>query len=354
MYIVLIGPPGRPRKTTAARHMLELLEETPVEISADSTTKEALIRAMAKSGREFEVRDDHGVLQIKKHSSILIFSEELTVFLGYRNLDLMTYMGEWYDCKKIFRYDTKNMGSDTIMGVCANLLGATTPELLQESIPKELISGGFASRLILVYETDIGKPVSVHQLTDEERELKMHLIADLQRINQLSGEYKMDDQFKIDYDAWYKMQLAAPKFRDSKLQGYEARRPTHIRKLSMIVSAASRGDLVLKSDDLINAIKILDEVEEKLPLVYRGIGAQSMFVVELAIKEYIMKHGAVRLSKLTRDFQSEVTHTELAQILARIKQMGIADIRYEPGVGNTVYVRDANGGFASMETDEGA
>lgn len=135
-YIVLVGPPAA-RKGTAMWPGRELLDNMNVKIAADATTREKLIRRLKDASDTFELNG-----QIHSYSALTIYSEELTVFLGYGNQELMQNMADWYDCKANWKYETKHQGIDDIDGVWVNLIGATTPGLLQDSLPRESFGGG--------------------------------------------------------------------------------------------------------------------------------------------------------------------------------------------------------------------
>jgi len=324
MYIVLVGPPGRPRKTTAIRQGLEFLQEMDINLAADVITKEALRRRLANCTRMMTTVGTE-TSSVGLHASMTIHAEELTVFLGYKNLDLMTDLGAWYDCKDTWTYETKNKGVDDVKGVWVNLLGATTPELLQTAIPKELIGGGFASRLLMIYEDDLNKPIPYHKLTAEEIVLQEMLIQDLRDVSILKGEFTLSPEYITDYSAWYGMQMAQPIFMDSRLQAYESRRPTHIRKLSMIANVNHTNNMVLRTRDLLTAVEWLEEAEINLPRIYQDIGAQPLYELEKQMGTWIARQiqtrGPFRVSELVQQFQSHVSNEDMSHLLMRFDMM---------------------------------
>jgi len=94
MYVVLVGPPGC-RKNSAmniATNLAFNLED--VKFSADATTREALIKAIANSATTIELDNKEPYV----HSSLTIISPELSVFLGTNNTDLLSLLTTLYDC----------------------------------------------------------------------------------------------------------------------------------------------------------------------------------------------------------------------------------------------------------------
>jgi hypothetical protein len=77
LYVVLVGPSGKCRKGTAMKPGMRFLRDKGIKIASESITREALIRELKES--------DENQVDIKTstphlHSSLTIFSEELTVY----------------------------------------------------------------------------------------------------------------------------------------------------------------------------------------------------------------------------------------------------------------------------------
>ena len=69
-----------------------------------------------------------------------------------------------------WKYQTKGAGtSDYIDNVWVNILGGTTPGLLQSTIPVDAIGSGLTSRMVFVYADKKGKVIPTPFTTPEER-----------------------------------------------------------------------------------------------------------------------------------------------------------------------------------------
>ena len=157
MYIVLVGPTGV-RKGTAMTPGYELLRSRGIKLAAESITREALIKELRESTDNTTDEEGNPIL----HCSLTVFSPELTVFLGYSSLQLMSDLADWFDCRDLWIYRTKGSGTEEITNLWVNLIGATTPELLRSTLPKDAIGGGLTGRMIFVFETKKG--LSIHSL----------------------------------------------------------------------------------------------------------------------------------------------------------------------------------------------
>lgn len=272
MYIVLVGPSGRCRKGTAMGVGHEFLRKLGIPMAAEATTREALIRSLEESGAQdgFSV-DEKG--NMYDHSSLTIFSPELTVFLGYNNLQLISDLTDWYDCRSEWEYRTKNSGVNTIKGVYVNLIGATTPDLVRSALPQDAVGGGLSSRMIFVSEWERSKVVPFPFLTDDDLALHEDLKHDLEAIYAMRGNFSITEEFKKVWLKWYVHQDKNPPFKDNpKFEGYVNRRGNHVLKLCMIFSASEDNEMVLKSSHINRAIQELEEVEKKMPSVFFGHG----------------------------------------------------------------------------------
>ena len=273
MYVVLVGPPAA-RKGTAMNDAFEFLADLNVKLAAEAITREALIREL-KNANDNEIGTEGAGVKMTFHSSLTIWAQELTVFLGYHNLQLMSDLTDWFDCRNQWTYRTKNMGVDDIIGVYVTLFGATTPALIRASMPLDAIGGGLTSRMIFVFEHNKEKLVPYTGLSDEERKLGKDLKDDLAKIHMLHGDFKFEKSFVDPWIEWYVAQEGNPPFKDSRFEGYFERRATHVLKLCMILSASRSDEMVIRVKDLERAVEILELTERKMPNTFSGVGKSS-------------------------------------------------------------------------------
>lgn len=269
LYIVLVGPPGRCRKGTAMSVGEGFLRELGIKLSSSSITREALIHQL-KTSSDTHI-DANGKMFI--HSSLTIFSKELTVFLGYNNQQLMSDLTDWFDCADIWEYRTKNMGTDDISGLWVNLIGATTPDLLNIALPKDAIGGGLTSRIIFVYEQDKDHTEVAPFLNEKEVALANDLFIDLERISMLQGDFSVTSEFIERYSTWYMKADSTPNpFDDYRFAPYFERKPTHLWKLSMIMNASRTDSMLIEEKDFDRALAILERTERNMPYTFSGYG----------------------------------------------------------------------------------
>lgn len=300
MYIVLVGPPGMARKGTAMSPGKRFLRDLNIPMSAESTTREALVRAMADANRPI-INTTTGAASF--HSSLTVFSPELTVFLGNQNYQLMSDITDWWDCADEWTYDTKGSGRDDIRGIWVNLIGATTPDLIRTALPMDAVGSGLTSRIIFVYEQK-GKRIPIPMQTDAEIELRLKLANDLERIHNLQGKFKVTKNLLDVWTDFYTQEGDNPPFQDKNLDGYLARRATHAMKLSMICSASRSDELIIRAKDLTRALGLLASVERNMPRVFTGVGRDKNADILAAM----MNEIALRKTVLVRELMGMYCH----------------------------------------------
>lgn len=319
-YVVLVGPPGRCRKGTSMKPGYNLLRELGIKMAAESITREALIREL-KDASDSQIDPTNG--RIDLHSSLTIYSPELTVFLGYNNHQLMSDLTDWFDCGDRWTYRTKNMGTDDISGVFVNLIGATTPDLIQSTLPLDAIGGGLTSRMIFVYADKKAKTVPVPFVSMETQALRSHLLHDLEQISMIQGPFRVTKQFTDEWTKWYTEADSKQLFNDGRLAAYEERRPTHILKLSMIMSVMRDKQMqqIITAEDLANAIHLLEETELSMRQTFGGVGKATNVGVMGKMLTLLGEHGMLTRSQLINAFCHDVTIQGLDEVLNTLEAM---------------------------------
>jgi len=321
MYVVLVGPSGKCRKGTAMGPGYNLLREANVKMAAEAITREALIRELRKVNQT-AIDPDSGMIG-DTHASLTIWSQELTVFLGYNNLQLMADLSDWYDCRDRWTYRTKQQGVDEIIGVWVNLIGATTPELLRTTMPMDAIGGGLTSRMIFVYEHNKAKIVPWPIITDQDLELRRNLSADLEQIRIMKGKFSVTKEFKDRYIDWYAGGEAGNlPFEDERFSGYFERKPTHLRKLCMIMNASRKdGNMTLDVEDFDRSLDLLNQTEKKMQFTFRGVGKSEIADIVTRVMIVIGNNKEITVSDLMKRFYMDADRSTMQNVINTLVSM---------------------------------
>lgn len=261
LYVVLVGPPGRCKKSTAMRMGRQLLGEVPgLHFTVDSTTRESLVRDMTQAYADGQ-------------SAMTAYSSEFASFLTSSGMDMVVFLTDIFDSPNEWTHKTKGGGINKIKFPFLNLIAGTTPDWISTSMPLTTVGIGLTSRVVFVYQDTPRVRPPIPKLSEAQKELATLLVEDLQQIASLSGEYTFVPEAWTMYEEWYKARVQDPNPTDDpRLDGYFERKPMHLLKLCMIVAATRRDELLIHEGDLETAMSMLEHVESGMPKVFAGVG----------------------------------------------------------------------------------
>jgi hypothetical protein len=353
MFIVLVGPPGA-RKTIAIRIATSLVSNNSnVHISADCTTREALIKAMKDAQETLALNGQES--KIGFHSSLTIVSEELSVFLGKDNHALLSFLTNLYDCSDKWEYRTKNMGTDLLHGTWLNMLAATTPAWLSGSIPLTAIGGGFTSRIIFIVEEGPRHKKSIPKMTPEEKRMEEEIIFDLEQISLLQGQVMLSmgtsagdhritqgvHKGDVDgcaycwFDNWY-MTKKDKLESDPRFSGYSSRKHVHVLKVAMLLSVCEGNSLVVTKNHLVLALGLIDELEDKMVDAFGAVGRSEVALDIGDILDVVKEVKKIPKKDLLRGLYRNVSPVKFEQAIRQLIDMKYIHQYISPD-GNIIY-----------------
>jgi hypothetical protein len=337
LYVVLIGPSGC-RKGTAMNIGKDLLIEiNGVNLSSESVTREALIRDMKDGVTTFTDPSDKTGNPLKFHSSITVISEELSVFLGQQNVKFLADLTDWFDCGDKWTYRTKGSGTDNLIGVCVNILGATAPDWLRSILPQEAFGGGFTSRVIFVVEESKKQIVPDPTIPPEILALRPALIHDLEQIAAMAGEMIFLESTMELYTSWYIKQSKNSAIKDPHFAGYCERRATHVLKLSMVMSASRSCDRTIQPQDFTRALALLESIEPKMSRAFMGLGRAKYSEMTSALYEHLRKVHRASMAELLDKFDTDLDEYTLQLVMKTLAARKVIKIEYNSNNGEYYY-----------------
>ena len=338
-YIVLVGPSGRARKGEAINIGKALFAHIGVPITSERITREALVRYMQSAQTTFT---DQTTGKLMFHCSITTISEELSVFLGQKEIGFLADLTNWYDSRDEWTYETKGAGTDKVVGMCFNFLGGTAPDWLPSILPQEAVGGGWTSRTMFIVEEDKRKIVSNPNLLEEDEKLKEDLLYDLEQINSISGEMTFSEDALETYIEWYEFEehKAAegnPAIADPRFEGYNARRATHIKKIAMCLTLSRANTRVISKGDFDRSLLIMEKAERKMTRAFRGLGQSRYAAATEAILSMVQKHGEIKRSIILRRFYRDIDSFMMENIEKLLEQMKVITVVRQPETGDVLY-----------------
>lgn len=316
MLIVLVGPAGGPRKSTALGIGKALLMGSKewgakVELAPKKTSGAALVSRMAR-------------INNPDHQSITAYASEFGTLMGSQNSEISDLLTDLWDCDPNFDKETVGRGSEKVTAPWVNIMAGTTPTWLADNLPKTASEGGFVSRGIFVYAEDNQVWVPRPSLSLEQRELGIDLAHDLAEIAALSGEFSFSELAGKFFDDWYlDRRNFAPKY-GNRMVTYYNRKHVHVLKVAMMLSLARDDELVLETRDISAAIDIVEEVERTMSLAFQGVGRNQLSMEQEKIRKEIKRAGAqgVTYKELLINNIHALDKIQIDGILLTLIQMG--------------------------------
>jgi hypothetical protein len=307
LYIMFVAPAGKARKTTTLSYSDDLLlSELGIKKASASMTVQVLMKRLADSP------DNSLSIQIKEFGTFYNQSKEMMI-------DFLTAL---FDGVKRHDSDTLSRGVEFAERPCINLIAATTPKWIAENLSENAVGGGFASRVIFIFEDTVRRRrLFYHRGKDKVdpekmKELHGNLLMDLVHISQnIEGEFKLTDEAEAYAEDWYIKYADNPSVPDPRLTGYNERKPAYMFKLAMLCHLAYSDELLVNKGDVQQALALLKNVEGKMLQTFQAIGKNPHTLDLERIVEYVNEIGEVAPAKLRKNFQHVATPRMLDELL---------------------------------------
>lgn len=292
-YIIYVGPPGIVAKSTTIDIAADILRQVPgIKFGPNAITWQALVTAFAAASESFEYNAEFYPM-----SPLTLVASELGSLLNLQDKDMVNLLIELWDGKKKYEKITKMSGNDTIEAPWINLQAGTTPHWVADNMPQAMIGGGLSSRCIFVYGDTKSKYVAyVDEMIGEgDAELREQLLQDLERIAMLCGPFVIDKRARTWGRDWYERfwKDAASRMDDQMLEGYAARKQTHLHKTAMVLSASRSDTLIITEEDLQLANVMLEDVETDMHRVFSRIGRTEDSMQAERFIEFVRRKGSI-------------------------------------------------------------
>lgn len=328
-YIILVAPPGIVSKSTTAAVGMNLLKEVPgINFGPDVVTWQKLVEDMGKAGEMVYWPEKELYLPM---SCVTISSSEFGNLLDPSNREMVDVLVSLWDGQPgSFKKSTKTSGNDSIDNPWINIIACTTPAWISGNFPDYMIGGGFTSRCLFVY-ADKKRQLVAYPADHAPKDYltkRENLIADLERISTLVGEFSISPEAKVWGSQWYDAHYANKHEHLSSEQfgGYLARKQAHIHKLAMILSASRSSSLEIDLITLKQAAALIDALEKDMPKVFGKIGLNPKTRALSDLAEIVAALGPITQQELYRKLSRQVTWQEFTPLLQSACEAGFVKL----------------------------
>ena len=315
IFVILVAGSAKCKKSTSIKIGDKILKsvENPPMIFAQRITTEALIEAM-------EGANVHG------SSSGIVIADELAVFMGAgaKESGIVPLLTTLYDSPEEWVYHTKARGKETLKNVTLTILAGTTKVWLKSAVPADSIAGGFASRIIFVYQEMPNRPILFYDETPQEIELRRQLIADLSTIRkEVKGPMSFSPEAKNKAQEWYEREWF--KTRDEKVDGYFSRKHDTMFKIASLLSLSESSTRVISVGNVNRALMMLEENEKYMEAIVASVVSSVVGDVTEHVLEIIRRAGKITHPELLRKCWREADAQTLTLMIRTLTESGIVE-----------------------------
>ena len=327
-YIVLVGPPGI-GKGASIHPVINIVNEAKtVNYLSDKITAERIIQKLADGFVHIQPQmtvANMGTVTMTQDHTATILSKELPVFLSSSEW-LHSLMCQLWD-ENTFEYETKNKGSYKIDNMCVGLLAGCVPDFIRMLSRDTMapITGGFTARTVFVYATDKSKlvPGGWGKPANSTTQLRNELINDLDYISKLEGEMTFSNNALTLWDMKYAEHNKKADFDSDVSANFKSRLSSHIIKLAIAISVSDSDSLIIHDYHLARAIAMLEEVRNRVDIVFRCVGESPIAVSQDRVIDYIYKTGQASREDIMKYNFRHMTNEQLTKIIDSLLAAGI-------------------------------
>lgn len=279
-YIIFVGPAGVVTKSTTLNLGFRLLEKVPgIRFGPDSMTWHGLGKEFEAAFEYFQIRNPKtGKDEMFGQSPLTCSVSELGTFLRPEDKALISFLTDLWDGKdRPFRHKTQDSVGIEVNNPWLNIIGATTPEWIQNNFPVSFLSEGIGSRIIFIYaekkRQNVAYPSRALVKNDFLLEEKK-LVEDLIEISKIKGHFELTEAAFLWGEQWYKdLQNRPTTLASGRYSSYLARKQTHMHKLAMVLALSRSDSLIIDREHLETANTILTSTERSMMKVFESVGA---------------------------------------------------------------------------------
>ncbi|MCX8125552.1 MAG: YfjI family protein [Dehalococcoidia bacterium] len=321
LFTILVGPPGI-RKDPAINYATAMARDIGSDVlvmAPDAITKQQLFNVMERAQKTVII--DGRPLQ---HSTVLIVAEELVVFLEKDDPERLALLCKLYDNRPTFRYETKHSGNNYLVNPGLWILGATTPDWIENTLTQLAIGGGAAARMIFVFSDRKGMHIPLTKMPPFDHDLRERLLDDLAEIADLAGEFVMTDSGKEVYEKWYGEAQGSAVWGNSdyekqrpddlRLRGFWAKIPTMVCKVAMILSVMESSSKEIEGRHVAQAIKLFLQIVPDMPRAFGSLGRNVLGPQTEMVRAILRDVGMAKKSYIMRVLRMHINEHDYQRI----------------------------------------
>ncbi len=295
-YICLVGRQGL-RKDTAMNEAFKIFKAANPEypLGASVSSREKIVTRLSSDDDTLRTYTDETGTRIEYHP-MAFFISELKNFMSVMPENMVAFLVDIYG-KKFFEADTIKHGLQPINNPCVNILSCENPPWIIQNLKASILSGGFARRMMFVYEIEEPARITFPKIPDGGLVARDRCIQHLIDLQSVAGPFTWDsEETRNRFDVWNKT-LVSPE--DDLLRGFYENRDCLVLKLAMCITLGrSPISLVLTWSAIELGIAFIDNLAENLPRLTIAAGRNELAVPTQEMLDMLEAKGGLIPRKL--------------------------------------------------------
>ncbi len=303
LFCLFVGPPasGKSRAMRKTGTILHAIKEIAADASLKpvftagptSGSMQGIVQALSESRKEFRLTP---AAEPYIYFAMMTHSEELGVLLKKNDTDMTNAFQQFYDS---YRFDKKTVTADTfdLENICVNVIAATNPEWIKDSITTSLFGQGFMSRFIIVFADEARFDRDVVSKAPELGESKRAVITHLTKLSKLYGKV----EFTPEAIEFRRHHIEHPTEKMTKklnnysthLKHYYGRKRLHWFKLSLAMHFGETTDMMVDQPVMERAFNFLGGLERDMHKAFAKIAGNKNYDEEQKLLARVQAAGKV-------------------------------------------------------------
>lgn len=259
LYLLLSGPPGKVKKTTAIKQGLKILSRviSQDEFTDQNSSIEALIKSISTTAAQRGVR--HGVLFYDEFSGLMHQTKRehssgiMTMLLERWQAGAVAYTASR---RKDSGVDRDSVPADFIFSMASS----TTPDGLVRAMSSDDVSNGFASRIMLIEaRTRIRRFAHSSRVSEDWIAMMAGRLTVARQIYEQKTEFTLSPDAVEEIEKVYEdFDVLASRHPNEEFHKVVGRMDGYVKKLALLEAALSHpGYHVIDGEDVREAIPIV-------------------------------------------------------------------------------------------------
>lgn len=262
-----------------------------------------------------------------KTAPLTVVTSEFGSLMTNKRESIQFLLTDMWDANDEYSDQTKTSGQFFVPHPCLNWVAGATPQQFIKHMPDDAGDQGLLSRLIVVnYD---GAPMTQDLMFATHSDSRIdRLVEDLAEVAKMGGEMRFESPELLDQARKEVREGLLPRPNHPVMEaGYNNRRPAHIIKVAMVLSASRGASYKISRDDWENAKRFVLEAEKSMPQIFDMFNSTEVGRTAHDLAKYVTISKRMALREFKQMLLNRVkSASEAKSMLQQLLEAGYIDI----------------------------